>query len=215
MRTRWRHGAQIPIKSDPAANEAALAKVRVDKEREASDGHDGTWVAHPGLVPLSLEVFNRLMPTANQLGKKREDVKTTAADLLKFEPQGPITEAGLHANIEVAIAYLGAWAAGTGCVPIHNLMEDAPPPRSPARQLWQWIHSPRGVLEDGRKVTLEMVRAMIPDSACRHHRRPRERKILCRGEIRTGSSCIRAAARQRTYRRISDQLLLRCNGLGV
>lgn len=155
--------AQIPIKSDPAANEAALAKVRIDKEREASDGHDGTWVAHPGLVPLALEVFNRLMPAPNQLGKKREDVKTTAADLLKFEPQGPITQAGLHANIEVAIAYLGAWLAGTGCVPIHHLMEDAATAEISRSQLWQWIHSPRGVLDDGRKVTLEMVRNMIPE----------------------------------------------------
>ncbi len=93
--------AQIPIKTDPAANEAALAKVRADKEREASDGHDGTWVAHPGLVPLAMEVFDRLMPAPNQLNKKREDVQTTAADLLRFEPQGPITEAGLHFNIEV------------------------------------------------------------------------------------------------------------------
>lgn len=154
--------AQIPIKSDPAANDVALAKVRADKEREAGDGHDGTWVAHPGLVPLALEVFNRLMPTPNQLGKKREDINTTAADLLRFEPRGPITEAGLHANIEVAIAYLGAWLAGTGCVPIHNLMEDAATAEISRSQLWQWIHSPRGVLEDGRKVTLEMVRAKIP-----------------------------------------------------
>jgi malate synthase len=154
--------AQIPIKSDPAANEAALAKVRADKEREAGDGHDGTWVAHPGLVPLAMEVFNRLMPAPNQLGKKRGDVNTTAVDLLRFEPRGPITEAGLHANIEVAIAYLGAWLAGTGCVPIHNLMEDAATAEISRSQLWQWIHSPRGMLEDGRKVTLEMVRAKIP-----------------------------------------------------
>jgi malate synthase len=155
--------AQIPIKADPAANEAALAKVRADKEREAGDGHDGTWVAHPGLVPLAMEVFNRLMPTPNQLDRKRDDVKTAAADLLKFEPQGPITAAGVHANIEVAIAYLGAWLAGTGCVPIHNLMEDAATAEISRSQLWQWIHSPRGVLDDGRKVTLEMVRAMIPE----------------------------------------------------
>lgn len=154
--------AQIPIKTDPAANETALAKVSVDKEREASDGHDGTWVAHPGLVPLAMEVFDKLMPAANQISNNREDVKTTAADLLKFEPQGPITEAGLHANIEVAIAYLGAWLSGTGCVPIHHLMEDAATAEISRSQLWQWIHSPRGVLEDGRKVTLEMVRARIP-----------------------------------------------------
>ena len=154
--------AQIPIKSDPEANEAALAKVRADKEREAGDGHDGTWVAHPGLVPLAKEVFDRLMPAANQLNKKREDVQTSAADLLRFEPQSPITEAGLHFNIEVAIAYIGAWLAGTGCVPLHNLMEDAATAEISRSQVWQWIHSPRGVLDDGRKVTLEMVRAMIP-----------------------------------------------------
>jgi malate synthase len=156
--------AQIPIKSDLAANDAALAKVRADKEREASDGHDGTWVAHPGLVPLAMEVFDRLMPAPNQLGKKRADVQTTAADLLRFEPRGPITEAGLHFNIEVAIAYLGSWLAGVGCVPIHHLMEDAATAEISRSQVWQWIHSPHGVLDDGRKVTLEMVRAMIPEA---------------------------------------------------
>ena len=154
--------AQIPIKSDPAANEAAMAKVREDKEREANDGHDGTWVAHPGLVPLAMDVFDRLMPAANQLDRKREDVRTTAADLMRFEPRGPITEAGLHFNIEVAIAYLGAWLSGTGCVPIHHLMEDAATAEISRSQVWQWVHSPLGVLDDGRKVTLDMVRAMIP-----------------------------------------------------
>jgi len=154
--------AQIPIKADSAANEAAMVKVREDKEREAGDGHDGTWVAHPGLVPIAMEVFDRLMPGANQLDKKRNDVKTIAADLLRFEPKGPITEAGLRFNIEVAIAYMGAWLAGTGCVPLHNLMEDAATAEISRSQVWQWIHSPLGVLDDGRKVTLEMVRAMIP-----------------------------------------------------
>jgi len=154
--------AQIPIKSDPAANELAMAKVREDKEREAGDGHDGTWVAHPGLVPVAMEVFDRLMPGPNQLDMKREDVQTTAADLLRFEQQGPITEAGLHFNIEVAIAYLGAWLSGTGCVPIHHLMEDAATAEISRSQVWQWVHSPHGVLDDGRKVTLDMVRAMIP-----------------------------------------------------
>ena len=156
--------AQIPIKDDAAANEAALAKVRADKEREAGDGHDGTWVAHPGLVPVAMEVFDRMMPTPNQLDRKREDVQTTAADLLRFEPQGPITEAGLHFNIEVALAYIGAWLAGTGCVPIHHLMEDAATAEISRSQVWQWIHSPHGVLDDGRKVTLEMVRAMVPEA---------------------------------------------------
>ena len=156
--------AQIPIKNDPAANDAALAKVRADKEREAGDGHDGTWVAHPGLVPVAMEVFDRLMPAPNQLNRQRADVQTSAADLLRFEPQGPITEAGLHFNIEVAIAYLGSWLAGTGCVPIHHLMEDAATAEISRSQVWQWIHSRHGVLDDGRKVTLEMVRAMIPEA---------------------------------------------------
>jgi malate synthase len=156
--------AQIPIKSDPAANDAALAKVRADKEREAGDGHDGTWVAHPGLVPLALEVFDRLMPAPNQLDRKRADVQATAADLLRFEPRAPITEAGLHFNIEVAIAYLGSWLADVGCVPIHHLMEDAATAEISRSQVWQWVHSRHGVLDDGRKVTLEMVRAMIPEA---------------------------------------------------
>ena len=155
--------AQIPIKSDPAANELAMAKVRADKEREASDGHDGTWVAHPGLVPLAKEVFDRLMPTQNQLHRQRDDVHTTADDLLKFEPQGPITEAGLRLNIEVALCYIGVWLSGIGCVPIHDLMEDAATAEISRCQVWQWIHSPRGVLDDGRKVTLELVRALIPE----------------------------------------------------
>ncbi len=155
--------AQIPIKSDPAANEIATAKVRADKEREAGDGHDGTWVAHPGLVPLAKEVFDRLMPTPNQLYKKRDDVHATADDLLNFAPQSPITEAGLRLNIEVALCYIGVWLSGTGCVPIHNLMEDAATAEISRSQLWQWIHSPRGVLDDGRKVTLELVRSLIPE----------------------------------------------------
>lgn len=155
--------AQIPIKSDPAANEIALAKVRADKEREAGDGHDGTWVAHPGLVSLARAVFDRLMPTPNQLHKLRGDVQTRADDLLRFEPHTPITEAGLRANIEVALCYIGAWLAGTGCVPIHHLMEDAATAEISRSQVWHWIHSPRGVLDDGRKVTLAMVRALLPE----------------------------------------------------
>ncbi len=155
--------AQIPIKGDSAANDIAMNKVRADKEREAGDGHDGTWVAHPALVPVAMEVFDRLMPSANQLSKKREDVAVSAADILRFEPKGPITEAGLRANIEVALCYLGAWLAGTGCVPIHNLMEDAATAEISRSQVWQWIHNPNGVLIDGRRVTLALVRGMIPD----------------------------------------------------
>jgi malate synthase len=155
--------AQIPIKDDPTANEEALAKVLADKEREAGDGHDGTWVAHPGLVHVALEAFDKHMPDPNQIHRKREDVNITAADLLKFEPAEPITEQGLRTNINVAIQYLGSWLVGGGAVPIFNLMEDAATAEISRAQVWQWIRSPRGVLDDGRKVTVEMVRQMIPE----------------------------------------------------
>jgi malate synthase len=155
--------AQIPIKSDQAANDAALAKVRADKEREAGDGHDGTWVAHPGLVPIALEIFNRVMPTPNQIDKTRDDVKVSAADLLAFAPNSPNTEKGLRINIDVGIQYLGSWLAGLGCVPIHNLMEDAATAEISRSQVWHWIHSPRGVLEDGRKVDAGLLRKLIPE----------------------------------------------------
>jgi malate synthase len=156
--------AQIPVKNDEAANAEAFAKVKADKEREATIGHDGTWVAHPGLVPVAKEAFDRLMPGANQIAaKKREDVKVAAADLLKFEPEKPITEKGLRLNINVAIQYVGAWLAGQGAVPIFNLMEDAATAEISRSQVWQWIRSPKGVLDDGRKVTKEMVARMVPE----------------------------------------------------
>jgi malate synthase len=155
--------AQIPIKNDPAANEAALAKVRADKEREATDGYDGTWVAHPGLVPIAKEIFDKHMPTPNQWSKQRPDVNTSAADLVNFKPEGPITEAGLRMNINIGLQYLGAWLAGSGCVPIFNLMEDAATAEISRAQLWQWIRSPRGVLDDGRKVTKELFRQLLPE----------------------------------------------------
>jgi len=156
--------AQIPVKNDEAANAEAFAKVKADKEREATYGHDGTWVAHPGLVPVALEAFDRIMPTPNQIAtKKREDVNVTAADLVKFEPEGPITERGLRLNINVAIQYIGAWLAGQGAVPIFNLMEDAATAEISRSQVWQWIRSPKGKLDDGRKVTKAMVAAMIPE----------------------------------------------------
>ena len=129
--------AQIPIKNDPAANEAALARVRADKEREAGDGHDGTWVAHPGLVPIAMEVFDRLMPNPNNVARQRQDVHVTAADLLAV-PQGTISEAGVRMNINVGIQYVEAWLRGTGCVPIYNLMEDAATAEISRAQLWQW-----------------------------------------------------------------------------
>ncbi|MBE3552071.1 MAG: malate synthase A [Kyrpidia tusciae] len=154
--------AQIPVKNDPAANEEAFAKVRADKEREATDGHDGTWVAHPGLVPVAMEVFDRLMPTPNQLDRKREDVHVSAADLIQV-PEGPITEQGLRTNISVGIQYIEAWLRGSGAVPIFNLMEDAATAEISRAQVWQWIRHPRGVLEDGRKVTVELFRQVLDE----------------------------------------------------
>jgi malate synthase len=152
--------AQIPIKNDPVANEAAIAKVRADKEREAGDGHDGTWVAHPGLVPVAMEVFDRLMPTPNQVSRLRDDVRIGAADLLKI-PAGTITEGGLRNNVSVALQYLAAWLSGNGCVPIYNLMEDAATAEISRAQVWQWIRHPGGVLDDGRKVTASMFRELL------------------------------------------------------
>jgi malate synthase len=153
--------AQIPIKGDEKANELAMAKVRADKEREATDGFDGTWVAHPGLVPIAKEIFDRIMPQANQVDRKREDVKVKASDLLEFTPQTPITEAGLRTNINVSLQYIGSWLGGNGCVPINNLMEDAATAEISRSQVWQWIRNPKGTLEDGRRITLEMFRAML------------------------------------------------------
>ena len=142
--------AFIPIKSDPLANEKAITLVRADKEREAGDGNDGTWVAHPGLVPVAKEVFDRMMPGANQIDRKLEDFHATAADLLQV-PTGEITEAGLRQNIAVGLGYMEAWFRGTGCVPLFNLMEDAATAEISRTQLWQWVH--HGChLKDGRKV---------------------------------------------------------------
>ena len=144
--------AQIPIKGDAEANEAALAKVRADKEREAGDGHDGTWVAHPGLVKVAMDIFDKHMPGPNQLERLREDVEVSAADLLQV-PVGEITEDGLRSNISVGIQYMAAWLNGNGCVPLNNLMEDAATAEIARAQVWQWIRHPQGVLADGRKVT--------------------------------------------------------------
>jgi malate synthase len=146
--------AYIPNKRDPEANRTAMEQVRADKEREASDGHDGTWVAHPGLVALAKEVFDRYMPTPNQIDRKLEDVQITAADLLEV-PKADITEAGLRQNIAVSIGYLESWLRGIGCVPLFNLMEDAATAEISRAQLWQWIHQ-KAKLNDGRTVTVEL-----------------------------------------------------------
>ncbi|MBC3906757.1 MULTISPECIES: malate synthase A [Undibacterium] len=156
--------ALIPIKNDPEKNEIAMGGVRNDKARDATDGYDGGWVAHPGLVELAMTEFKKVLGDApNQISKQRPDIEVSAKDLLNFQPEAPITEAGLRYNINVGIHYLGAWLAGNGCVPIHNLMEDAATAEISRSQVWQWIRSAKGNLEDGRKVTAEMVRAMIPE----------------------------------------------------
>ena len=155
--------ALIPIKNDSAANERALSGVRYDKARDARDGFDGGWVAHPGLVQLALEEFVKVLGALpHQLGRVPEG-QCAAADLLDFRPERPITEAGLRNNINVAIHYMGSWLDGAGCVPIHNLMEDAATAEIARSQIWQWVKSPKGVLEDGRKVDEALVRTLIPE----------------------------------------------------
>jgi malate synthase len=157
--------AQIPIKNDDAANDAAMQKVRADKEREAADGHDGTWVAHPGLVPLARGIFDSAMPKANQLDKARDDVNIAPGDLLKV-PAGEITEEGLRKNINVGLLYLKAWLAGNGCVPIYNLMEDAATAEISRTQLWQWRrHGAR--LADGRVVDNALMQAFLDEEAAK------------------------------------------------
>ena len=151
--------AFIPIRSDPVANDKAISQVRADKEREAGDGHDGTWVAHPGLVPVALEVFDRLMPQAHQIAKQLPDYNPTAEDLLQI-PEGEITETGLKQNVAIGLGYMEAWLRGIGCVPLFNLMEDAATAEISRAQLWQWIHH-NAKLRDGRVVDLAMVESII------------------------------------------------------
>jgi malate synthase len=152
--------AQIPIRSDAEANEIALNKVRADKTREAKDGHDGTWVAHPGLVQIAREEFDQYMPTPNQIFRQLDDLEVTAADLLTI-PQGTITEEGLRLNVDVGIQYMAAWLSGNGCVPIYNLMEDAATAEISRSQVWQWLHNPHTALEDGRPVTEAMFKETV------------------------------------------------------
>jgi malate synthase len=153
--------AFIPIKSDPIANEKAIAQVRADKEREASDGHDGTWVAHPGLVVVAAEIFDRLMPSPNQIDKKLSDFQATPADLLQV-PSGEITEAGVRQNVAVGLGYLEAWLRGIGCVPLFNLMEDAATAEISRAQLWQWIHQ-NAHLKDGRQIDAPLCERIIDE----------------------------------------------------
>ena len=151
--------AQIPIKNDPAANEVAMERVRADKKREAGDGHDGTWVAHPGLVEIAKAEFDAVMKEPNQIARKRQDVHVSAADLVEV-PTGTKTEAGLRQNVAVGIGYVEAWLRGIGCVPLFNLMEDAATAEISRAQVWQWVrHNQK--LEDGRPITKEFVRQIV------------------------------------------------------
>ena len=153
--------AQIPIKNDPEESAAALEKVRADKLREATDGHDGTWVAHPGLVPVAREVFEAVLDGPNQLDRLREDVEVTGSDLLQV-PRGTRTEEGLRLNARVGIQYLEAWLLGNGCVPLYHLMEDAATAEISRAQIWQWVRH-RARLEDGAIVDPARVRSVIDD----------------------------------------------------
>jgi malate synthase len=158
--------AQIPVKGDAAANEAAFQKVREDKQREAMDGHDGTWVAHPGMVAVAMEQFDEHMPDPNQIHRKREDVQVTAQDLTEVPP-GTITEAGLRSNISVGIQYIASWLSGNGAAPINNLMEDAATAEISRSQVWQWIRHPKGVLEDGRKITVSLLHEVMEEETAK------------------------------------------------
>jgi malate synthase len=157
--------AQIPNRKDPAANAAALERVRADKEREAGDGHDGTWVAHPDLVPVAQEVFDRLMPQANQLQRLRQDVNIAQADLLAVH-EGTKTEAGMRENIRVGVQYIEAWLRGKGAVPLYNLMEDAATAEISRAQVWQWVHY-RIALADGTTATPELLDRLITEEMAR------------------------------------------------
>ena len=153
--------AQIPIKNDEARNARALAKVREDKAREAKDGHDGTWVAHPGLVEIAREQFEAVGPAAERLAVMRDDVSVDADDLLSV-PSGSISEAGLRQNLRVGVLYLESWLEGKGCVPIADLMEDAATAEISRTQLWQWIRH-RARLDDGRLIDERLFRRMMAE----------------------------------------------------
>ena len=197
--------AQIPIKNDPAANEAALAKVRADKEREAGDGHDGTWVAHPGLVPVAMEVFDRTdadaepaRPAARRRARRRPPTCCRC-------PTGAITEAGLRNNISVGVQYLEAWLRGNGCVPLYNLMEDAATAEISRAQIWQWVRHPGGVLADGRKVTRRLFRDMLAEELAAARRRSSARHAWATRQLRArAAELLDEITTARRVRRIPD-----------
>jgi malate synthase len=152
--------AQIPIKNDDEANARALDKVRQDKLREVKAGHDGTWVAHPGLVAVAKTIFDEHMKRANQIERRRTDVNVQASDLLQV-PEGEVTMAGLELNIDVGIQYLESWLRGNGCVPIYNLMEDAATAEISRAQLWQWSHH-SAHMKGGAAITVKTIIDAIP-----------------------------------------------------
>src|SRR5690606_17236955 len=158
--------AQIPIGNDPNANEQAMARVRADKQREARAGHDGTWVAHPGLIPIAMEEFDKVLNGPNQLDRLREDVEIGAEDLLQV-PSGTITRPGFENNVDVCVRYLAAWLDGLGCVPIHHLMEDAATAEIARAQLWQWLHHQGLQLDDGRAIDFGLFDEVLSSCADR------------------------------------------------
>lgn len=156
--------AQIPIKNDDAANDAAMAKVRADKLREVRAGHDGTWVAHPALAAIASDVFNTYMPTPNQMHIRRDDVHITANDLLNMNVPGKISEAGIRKNLDIGLAYMEAWLRGVGCVPINYLMEDAATAEVSRSQLWQWTKHQADTAE-GKKVTKDYALKLLREQS--------------------------------------------------
>lgn len=169
--------AFIPVKDDPAANELALERVREDKRREAADGHDGTWVAHPGLIETARAEFDRVLgERPNQIDRPLPEARATARDLIEV-PSGTITEAGLRLNIRVGVQYIEAWLGGLGCVPLYNLMEDAATAEISRTQVWQWVHHPAGRLADGRRITLAMVRQFLEEELERIRRERGDRRF--------------------------------------
>ncbi|KAF2658409.1 malate synthase-like protein [Lophiostoma macrostomum CBS 122681] len=156
--------AQIPIKTDQAANDAAMANVRADKLREVRSGHDGTWVAHPALAAIASDVFNTHMPTPNQMHVRREDVHITANDLLNMNVPGKITEEGIRKNLDIGLSYMEAWIRGVGCVPINYLMEDAATAEVSRSQLWQWARHQVPTAE-GQKVTKDYALKLLKEQA--------------------------------------------------
>jgi malate synthase len=163
--------AFIPVKNDPELNERALEKVRQDKLREVKAGHDGTWVAHPGLVPVAKKVFDEFMPEPNQISKAQPPVEITQKDLLKV-PEGPFTEQGLRLNVDVGIQYIAAWLNGNGAVPIYNLMEDAATAEISRSQVWQWLRH-KAKLDDGRQINPELVTQVIQEETAKLSGRPK------------------------------------------